>query len=121
MNIAVNKAKNNIISYIHVWNYNVKIVQSLLYLARCAGNIFILFLTSTLPAAESMRSSRHSVAPTRSENRRKKRRIEEEKTKKEKEEEGSDREIYRKNKGVKYKIGEKDRMRNKREKNNRGR
>ena len=118
----MNKAKNNIISYIHVWNYNVETVQSLLYLARCAGNIFILFLTSTLPAAESMRSSRHSVAPTRSENRRKKRRIEEEKkSKKEKEEEGSDRERYGENKGVKYKIGEKDRMRNKREKNNRGR
>ena len=67
----MNKAKNNIISYIHVWNYNVETVQSLLYLARCAGNIFILFLTSTLPAAESMRSSRHSVAPKSSEKRRK--------------------------------------------------
>ena len=101
MNIAVNKAKNNMISYIHVWNYNVEIVQSLVYLARCAGNICILFLTSTLPAAESIRSSRHSVAPKRSEKRRKKRRIEEEKkSKKEKEEEGSDRERYRENEGV---------------------
>ena len=64
-----------------------------------------------MPAAESIRSSRHSVAPKRSEKRRKKRRIEEEKkSKKEKEEEWSDRERYGENKGVKYKIGEKDRM-----------
>ena len=63
--------------------------------------MFISFFTSTLPAAESMRSSRHSVAPKRSEKRRKKRRIEEEKkSKKEKEEEGSDRERYRENEGV---------------------